>query len=276
MGNPPSIICERNSAHCFFLCSCGEWRFPIAFCAMCQMVFFLSVLASLKPGGGGLWFFNTLFILSSIFLFYRWIWQRIGLTAKWMEALLIAGMFVCIVFLYKVLPKDRVYSEGLRSVFSYYPFYFLGVIGYKWEKLRSALIDNQRMFTVCLVLFCLLIPSFVYDMSSAINQLMKILLSCMAIPVLFYMVNYLIWSKRLDNLIQCFGRESLAIYVTHNGPFSFLLILTDYVVITSVDNVLAFLFLSLFSLFVCLSSIGIKRFFTLSEFFGFVLYGKRF
>ena len=193
-----------------------------------------------------------------------------------MDALLIAGIFVCIVLLYKVLPKDRVYSEGLRSVFSYYPFYFLGVIGYKWEKLRSALIDNQRMFSVCLVLFCLLIPSFVYDMSSAVNQLKKILLSCMAIPVLFYMVNHLTWSKRLDNLIQCFGRESLAIYVTHNGPFSFLLIVTDYVVITSVDNVLAFLFLSLFSLFVCLSSIGIKRFFTLSEFLGFMLYGKRF
>ena len=75
-------------------------------------------------------------------------------------------------------------------------------------------------------------------------------------------------------MFQYFGRESLSIYVTHNGPFAFLLVLSNYVTLSSVDNILCFLFLLIFSLFICYASIWIKNIVSISTVLELFLYGK--
>lgn len=172
------------------------------------------------------------------------------------------------------MPKDEIYSEGVRSVFSYFTFYFSGTIVCKQTKLRNLVLDNDLFFVFSFVMFCLLIPSFVYDMSSIFNQLMKIVLSLFAIPSLSFIVRHVSWNRQVDNMFQYFGRESLSIYVTHNGPFAFLLVLSNYVTLSSVDNILCFLFLLIFSLFICYASIWIKNIVSISPVLELFLYGK--
>lgn len=224
--------------------------------------------------GGGLWFFATLFFLSALFLFYRWIIKLINSKSIIVDYMILSFLFVLIVLLYKSLPKDGVYSEGIRSVFSYFTFYFLGTIVYKQTKLRNLVLDNDLFFAFSFVMFCLLIPSFVYDMSSMFNQYMKIVLSLFAIPSLFFIVRHVSWNRQIDNMFQYFGRESLSIYVTHNGPFAFLLVLSNYVTLSSVDNILCFLFLLVFSLFICYASIWIRNIVSISPILALFLYGK--
>lgn len=173
-----------------------------------------------------------------------------------------------------LLYKDAIYSEGIRSVFNYFMFYFLGSIVCKQTNLRSLILNNKKFFTFSFVMFFLLIPSFVYDMSSMFNQLMKIVLSLFAIFSLFFIVHHISWNRQVDNMFQYFGRESLSIYVTHNGPFAFLLVITDYITLSSVDNIPCFLFLFIFSLFISYASIWIKNIVSISPILELFLYGK--
>ena len=114
----------------------------------------------------------------------------------------------------------------------------------------------------------------VIDMSSMFNQLMKIVLSLFAIFSLFFIVHHISWNRQVDNMFQYFGRESLSIYVTHNGPFAFLLVITDYITLSSVDNIPCFLFLFIFSLFISYASIWIKNIVSISPILELFLYGK--
>lgn len=232
------------------------------------------LLNYIKMWGGGLWFFATLFFLSALFLLYRWIIKLISSKSIIVDYVILSFLFVLIVLLYKYLPKDEIYSEGIRSIFSYFMFYFLGTIVCRQIKLRNLVLDNDLFFVFSFVMFCLLIPSFVYDMSSMFNQLMKIVLSLFAIPSLFFIVRHVSWNRQVDNMFQYFGRESLSIYVTHNGPFAFLLVLSNYVTLSSVDNILCFLFLLIFSLFICYASIWIKNIVSISPILELFLYGK--
>lgn len=232
------------------------------------------LLSYIKMWGGGLWFFATLFFLSILFLLYRLIIKLISPKSIIMDYVILSFLFVLIVLLYKSLPKDEIYSEGVRSVFSYFTFYFSGTIVCKQTKLRNLVLDNDLFFVFSFVMFCLLIPSFVYDMSSIFNQLMKIVLSLFAIPSLSFIVRHVSWNRQVDNMFQYFGRESLSIYVTHNGPFAFLLVLSNYVTLSSVDNILCFLFLLIFSLFICYASIWIKNIVSISPVLELFLYGK--
>ena len=59
-------------------------------------------------------------------------------------------------------------------------------------------------------------------------------------------------------------------YVTHNGPFAFLLVIT----VSSVDNIPCFLFLFIFSLFISYASIWIKNIVSISPILELFLYGK--
>lgn len=232
------------------------------------------LLNYIKMWGGGLWFFATLFFLSILFFFYRWIIKQISIKSIFVDYVILSFFFLLVTLLYILLPKDEIYSEGIRSIFSYFMFYFLGTIVCKQAKLRNLVLDNELFFAFSFVLFCLLIPSFVYDMSSKFNQLMKIVLSLFSIPSLFYIVRYVSWNRKIDNIFQYFGRESLPIYVTHNGPFAFLLVITDYVTLSSVDNIPCFLLLLVFSLFICYASIWIKNVVSISPILELLLYGK--
>ena len=85
----------------------------------------------------------------------------------------------------------------------------------------------------------------------------------------------MVFPKRTDLVMfQYFGRESLSIYVTHNGPFAFLLVITDYITLSSVDNIPCFLFLFIFSLFISYASIWIKNIVSISPILELFLYGK--
>lgn len=227
-----------------------------------------------KIWGGGLWFLATLFFLSVLYLLYRWMLKVVDSKSILMDIIILPSLFLFIGVLFRFLSSDAIYSEGLRSIFSYFLFYFLGVVVCKYNPLRMLLLENEKVFTFSIIMFCLLMPSFVYDMSSLFNQLMKIVLSLFAIPSLFFIVRHVHWYKLVDDMLQYFGRESLSIYVIHNGPFAFLLVITDYIVLSSVDNILCFLFLFAFSLFICYASIWIKNITSISPILGLFLYGK--
>ena len=222
------------------------WGVVIPFFFLRTMIdqsFIDCVLNFVKTWGGGLWFFATLFILSILFFVYRWVDKQINAKSIFVDLVILLFLFILVILLYMLLYKDAIYSEGIRSVFNYFMFY-------------------------------LLIPSFVYDMSSMFNQLMKIVLSLFAIFSLFFIVHHISWNRQVDNMFQYFGRESLSIYVTHNGPFAFLLVITDYITLSSVDNIPCFLFLFIFSLFISYASIWIKNIVSISPILELFLYGK--
>ena len=155
------------------------------------------------------------------FFVYRWVDKQINAKSIFVDLVILLFLFILVILLYMLLYKDAIYSEGIRSVFNYFMFYFLGSIVCKQTNLRSLILNNKKFFTFSFVMFFLLIPSFVYDMSSMFNQLMKIVLSLFAIFSLFFIVHHISWNRQVDNMFQYFGRESLSIYVTHNGPFAF-------------------------------------------------------
>lgn len=226
----------------------------------------------LQIWGGGLWFFNTLFILSLLFLLYKGLLQLTGKQGLGLH-LLIVGGFCCVLLMANRYMPQGIYSEGIRSVASYSLFYFGGVLVGQFNRLGKLLFD-VRVFSLFLILFCCLFPSFVYDMSSWKNQVMKVLLGYCFIPCMFYMVVNIPWNKYVDKMFQYFGRESLAIYVTHNGPFAFLLTLSGTLpVLSSVDLFTASLFISI-SLLICFLSAEIKKMLSLSPILDFILYGK--
>lgn len=208
------------------------------------------------------------------FFVYRWVDKQINAKSIFVDLVILLFLFILAILLYMLLYKDAIYSEGIRSVFNYFMFYFLGSIVCKQTNLRSLILNNKKFFTFSFVMFFLLIPSFVYDMSSMFNQLMKIVLSLFAIFSLFFIVHHISWNRQVDNMFQYFGRESLSIYVTHNGPFAFLLVITDYITLSSVDNIPCFLFLFIFSLFISYASIWIKNIVSISPILELFLYGK--
>lgn len=253
------------------------WGVVIPFFFLRTMIdqsFIDCVLNFVKTWGGGLWFFATLFILSILFFVYRWVDKQINAKSIFVDLVILLFLFILVILLYMLLYKDAIYSEGIRSVFNYFMFYFLGSIVCKQTNLRSLILNNKKFFTFSFVMFFLLIPSFVYDMSSMFNQLMKIVLSLFAIFSLFFIVHHISWNRQVDNMFQYFGRESLSIYVTHNGPFAFLLVITDYITLSSVDNIPCFLFLFIFSLFISYASIWIKNIVSISPILELFLYGK--
>ena len=167
-----------------------------------------------------------------------------------------------------------IFAEGLRSVISYFLFYFAGVLvgKYKW---LDVFFSDRRIFSVLLFLFVVLFSLFTYDMSSVFNQAMKVVLACLAIPCMVYIVRHIVWNKRIDDIVQCFGRESLSIYVTHNGPFAFMLCLNDVLPLSDVNNLYSIFLFFLISLFISWTAIGIKKILSLSLILSFLLYGKK-
>ncbi len=248
---------------------------PVFFLRSTEGKFVDFLLHFVNIWGGGLWFFATLFLLSIFFYLYCWVIDMIKVKSIFVDFFVLAALFFFVVLLYGVIPKNEVFSEGVRSVFNYFVFYFAGVFVYKQCRLRNLILDNTKVFTLSFTAFCLLIPSFVYDMSSVVNQLMKIALSLCAIPSLFYMVRHVKWNVYVDRMFQFFGRESLAIYVTHNGPFAPVLAI-NVISISVINDIPSFLFLLLFSFFICFVSIGIKGLVSLSPALAFLLYGKSF
>ena len=227
----------------------------------------------LQIWGGGLWFLNTLFVLSLLFLLYKAVVQRLRNQSLWVHLLVLGGGFIVLLLVFHYAPQG-IYSEGLKSVTAYFLFYFGGVLVGKHKQLEKLLFD-VRFFSIFLLLFCLLLPSFVYDMSSLKNQLMKMVLGSCAIPCMFYIVVHLTWNKYLDSIFQYWGRESLAIYTMHNGPFAFVLGLSGTLPLLSVVDLYSTFWFVLISFIVCFLSIWIKTILSLSPVLNLLLYGKK-
>ena len=168
----------------------------------------------------------------------------------------------------------EIFSEGLRSTISYFIFYFAGVLvgKYKW---LDVFFTNKKIFSALLPLFIVLLSQFTYDMSSIFNQAMKVVLACLAISCMGYIVTHITWNKRIDDVVQCFGRESLSIYVTHNGPFAFMLFLKDVLPLSDANNLYSIFLFLLISLFISWIAVGIKKVLSLSSVLSFLLYGKK-
>lgn len=224
--------------------------------------------------GGGLWFLATLFILSILFLLYRWIMQLIGQKGN-MDLIVIILLFLFVVFLYKI-SSGKIYLEGLRSTVSYFLFYFWGVIVMKYKRLNMILLDNERFFTFCILMFFLLLPSFIDISSLGISQSFnKIILAPFAIFAIFFIIRHIRWYRYIDMMFQYFGRESLSIYVTHNGPFVFLLFVADYLPLSPANNIIWFTISLAISIFICFAMIYLKNVLSISSILAFVFYGKK-
>lgn len=140
------------------------WGVVIPFFFLRTMIdqsFIDCVLNFVKTWGGGLWFFATLFILSILFFVYRWVDKQINAKSIFVDLVILLFLFILVILLYMLLYKDAIYSEGIRSVFNYFMFYFLGSIVCKQTNLRSLILNNKKFFTFSFVMFFLLIP-FLY------------------------------------------------------------------------------------------------------------------
>lgn len=94
---------------------------------MIDQSFIDCVLNFVKTWGGGLWFFATLFILSILFFVYRWVDKQINAKSIFVDLVILLFLFILVILLYMLLYKDAIYSEGIRSVFNYFMFYFFRV-----------------------------------------------------------------------------------------------------------------------------------------------------
>lgn len=103
---------------------------------------------------------------------------------------------------------------------------------------------------------------------------MKVLLSFLAIPCIVYIVTHIKWNKYLDKSVRWFGRESLAIYVTHNGPFAFLLGMSNMLPLTDANNLYSIFLFLIISTFISVMAIGLRKILSLSPILDFLLYGK--
>lgn len=227
--------------------------------------------------GGGLWSFATLFVLSVLFVLYKGAECILSKQNVCWDTLIlcILGGVVILIYKYFTYPnKPGMFVEGLRSVISYFIFYFAGVLvgKYKW---LDIFLTNKRIFSVLLPLFVVLLSWFTYDMLSIFNQAMKVMLACLAIPCMVYVVTHIVWNKCIDDVIQCFGRESLSIYVTHNGPFAFMLCLNDVLPLSDANNLYSIFLFLLISLSISWIAVGIKKILSLSSVLSFLLYGKK-
>lgn len=227
--------------------------------------------------GGGLWFFATLFILSVLFVLYKGGERILPKQNMFWDTLILCILGAFVVLIYKCFTFPHVleiFSEGLRSTISYFIFYFAGVLvgKYKW---LDVFFLNKKIFSALLPLFIVLLSQFTYDMSSIFNQAMKVVLACLAISCMGYIVTHITWNKRIDDVVQCFGRESLSIYVTHNGPFAFMLFLKDVLPLSDANNLYSIFLFLLISLFISWIAVGIKKVLSLSSVLSFLLYGKK-
>lgn len=225
--------------------------------------------------GGGLWFFATLFALSLLFLLFKKVTILISKQNIFWDILILCILGGIVVTLYELLRfcQYGLFVEGLRSILSYFIFYFSGVLVGK-HKWLDVLFSDKRIFSLLSLTFVLLFPFFVYDMSSVFNQIMKVLLAFLAIPCTVYIITHIKWNIYLDEGMQWFGRESLAIYVTHNGPFAFLLGMSDMLPLSDANNLYSIFLFFIISIFISLIAIGMKGLLSLSPVLEFLLYGK--
>ena len=238
---------------------------------------FFNVYDYIYHWGGGLWFFATLFILSVLFVLYKGGERILPKQNMFWDTLILCILGAFVVLIYKCFTFPHVleiFSEGLRSTISYFIFYFAGVLvgKYKW---LDVFFTNKKIFSALLPLFIVLLSQFTYDMSSIFNQAMKVVLACLAISCMGYIVTHITWNKRIDDVVQCFGRESLSIYVTHNGPFAFMLFLKDVLPLSDANNLYSIFLFLLISLFISWIAVGIKKVLSLSSVLSFLLYGKK-
>ena len=214
--------------------------------------------------------------LSLLFLLYKRITTLLSRQYIYWDILILCVLGGIIVILYKwtIFHQYNLFVEGLRSILSYFIFYFSGVLvgKYKWFNI---LFSNKKIFSLLSLIFIVLFPFFSYDMSSVSNQIMKIVLSFLAIPCIVYIVNHIEWNKYLNKVVQCFGRESLSIYVTHNGPFAFLLVMSDVLPLADANNLYSIFLFLIISTFISLIAISLRKILSLSPILDFLLYGKK-
>lgn len=174
--------------------------------------------------------------------------------------------FIIVLYNRKQIESSSVYGRYIFNLailfFMIYPF------GMSMKMIQRFLFYTMPFIGV-------LLSQFTYDMSSIFNQAMKVVLACLAISCMGYIVTHITWNKRIDDVVQCFGRESLSIYVTHNGPFAFMLFLKDVLPLSDANNLYSIFLFLLISLFISWIAVGIKKVLSLSSVLSFLLYGKK-
>ncbi|WP_321519209.1 acyltransferase family protein [uncultured Bacteroides sp.] len=153
-----------------------------------------------------LWFLTTLFYLSLLFLVYEII-SKILLKFKGGRILCITILYITTMFLYHIFP-----NVVIKSIFGYFPFYFLGVIIAQFKRAED-LYCNKIAFGIFTIAF-LIIPVHFNYFETEFYRIIKAIVSFAAIPTIYYLSRFMRWNTIIDNQIQLWGRNSLVIYVT--------------------------------------------------------------
>lgn len=212
----------------------------------------------------GLWFLPTLFLLSLLFLIYRIIGKKV-LNFKGGKLLVIFTLFIVVVGLYYIYP-----IQVLRSVISYFPFYFLGVIVVDYKTVEK-IYCNKIAFSLFAIAFLVITVHFNYSEAGLNSKFIKIISSLAAIPTFYYLSRFMKWNAIIDNQIQLWGRNSLVIYVTQ---FQLLIFFTSKLTlhIPTYTLVLISLIISLIIGYTCILIGNIIKY---SPIMDLLLYGRK-
>jgi fucose 4-O-acetylase-like acetyltransferase len=163
------------------------------------------------------------------------------------------------------------YYIDINPFLSLAVFFFLGVILSKNEILKRVIKHPLILFAGFLAFF-LLIGQYQYLSDSKMNKLVRIVVSCASIIVIYNVSSLNLGSKKIDEFLQRYGKNSLIIYILH---FFLVEIFINNYFFPPLGIFYTFLFFSINAMIVVEMCLFIKKVVSTSSYLNFLLFGEK-
>jgi fucose 4-O-acetylase-like acetyltransferase len=229
---------------------------------------FKNIFLNIINEGGNGWFLYILFFLSLIFSAFFYVSTKVNKLNKILVDCAIGGVqlgILIVLSLFHLFPLINV-------LILYYAFYFLGVIIAKYEVFQKIMLHHLT-FTVALVVFMVTIGWFKFGDSTALNRLIKMIISLSSLVIFYFVARQAVFNKTIDSYLMYWGKNSIVIYLTH---FSFVYtFLMPAIYLPALNPVLLLLVSTVVSVVIVICCMGVYSVVRLSPVLNLLLYGHK-
>ncbi len=103
--------------------------------------------------------------------------------------------------------------DFLRSILSYYMPFWLGIFMGQYKELYNLITNNNNVFTVSLLLFCLLVGLFFGNADIWYGKLVRLFCGLISIPIMFSFFKGVKLPEKLNKAMCYVGQNTLPIYI---------------------------------------------------------------
>ncbi|MCR5696841.1 MAG: acyltransferase family protein [Marinilabiliaceae bacterium] len=210
------------------------------------------------------WFLPCLFMLISINMIWNYIVNVIRKPKT--EILILLLLMACVVAVSRV-------TDYVHSVLSFFIPFYIGIFCARYAKLYEMLVNDKIIYTISIILFCLLVGYFGlfggYFGNGVINRLIRLMTGILSLPILFNLFANYKFNRVVTEWMSILGRYTLVIYVSHMTFIKNIPILQDIGIFAQI------IIFGTISILICFFCVLIAKFFERSNILSICFLGKK-